>query len=217
MRRLLEQIPAICAVGIVCAGFESCEVDRETAQPKTSFSVSVDFGGGEERWSASAAQWVDYRSEYNEVVFYFEAKGQLPLVKGSISPAGATFPRSWEDNKYLYFEYYSRNWEKIGDALWDYQNNIPYGDWQVDNGTVNITSLSATHLSGTADLVMYNLVEYAIELKDDPERKLLKVKFTDIPINIGTRSGAIRGALEASGGSFSFENEKLPLRRALAN
>jgi hypothetical protein len=203
---------------MVCAGLESCEVNKKKfPDPDNSFSVSVDFGDGEEKWTAASAEWVDFRSEYNEVAFHFVADGQFPLVKGSITPEGATlFPRSWEENEYLYFEYYSRNWEKIGDALWDYQYNIPYGDWQVDSGTVTITSLTSTHLSGTADLVMYSLVEYAIELKENPATKPLKVTFTDVPLQTGTRSGAIRAALKTSDGSFSFEKEKLPPRRVLA-
>ena len=214
----MGKFSAVCVIAMACAGFESCVVDDKTTQSVTSFSVSVDFGNGEEKWSAASANWIDYRSEYNEVNLHFEADGQFPFVMGCITPLGKTvFPHSWEENEYLFFEYYSRKWEQIGDALRDYQRNVSYGDWQVENGTVTITSLTATHLSGTADLVMYDLVEYAIELNDDPAMKQLRVTFNNVPINMGTRSAAIRGALETSGGSFSFENDKLQLRRALAH
>ena len=209
MRRILERIPTIFAIGIVSTGLESCEVGRETAEPAASFSVSVDFGDGEEKWRAASANWNDLRSRYNEVNFHFEAKGQFPLVMGSIIPGGETiFPLSWDENEYLFFEYYSRNWENIGAALWDYELNIPYGDWQVDSGTVTITSLSATHLSGTADLVMYNLVEYAIEINDYPSTKPLKVTFDNVPINMGTRSEAVRGAAESPDRVFSFSAKR---------
>lgn len=133
---------------------------------------------------------------------------------GSIAPTGDTsFPSAWEDNKYLFFEYYSKNWEKIGAALWDYQLNIPYGDWQVDSGTVHITSITDEALSGTADLIMYDLVEYAIEMNDDPETKPLSVVFQNVPLHIGTRSGVIRSALEASDHSYSFSGEKMAVGR----
>jgi hypothetical protein len=218
MKTLAKKIMMMSAIGVVCAGFQSCEADEENApEPIAAFSVSVDFGEGEETWTANSASWIDYRIEYNEVNFQFKSDKQFPLVMGSITPSGETaFPQSWDDNEYLFFEYYSLNWAKIGDALWDRQLNIPYGDWQVDAGTVNITSLTDSHLSGTANLVMYNLVEYAIEMNDNPNVKSLTVTFNNVPLNIATRSGAINGAIESSDKSFSFSRDKARLREALA-
>jgi hypothetical protein len=194
------------AMGMVCAGFQSCEADKENApEPNNSYTVSVDFGNGEETWSATYANWEDYTNEYNEVNLHFEAEDQFPLVIGSVIPAGNTdFPTSWDDNEYLFFEYYSTDWEKIGSALMDYERGIPYGDWQVDSGTVTITSLTDTHISGTADLVMYDLVEYAIEMNDYPTLKPLKVTFSNVPIDGAMQNRAVTRSIETPDNSFSF-------------
>jgi hypothetical protein len=209
MKRIFEHISAICILGLLSTGVVSCETGKTTPLDSVPFSVLVNFGDGEEVWRAKSAYWVDYRSKYNEVNFHFEAESQFPAIAGIVMPAGETlFPESWSDNRYLFFEYFSQNWVNVASLLLDKEYNILYGDWQVDSGTVSITSINATHLSGKADLVMYDLVEYAIELNDNPRTKHLTVVFTDIPLNEAMQNDIVRGAVESPIRSMSFSGMK---------
>ena len=78
----------------------------------------------------------------------------------------------------------------------------------MDSGTVTISSITSTHLSGTADLVMYSLVDYAINGNDNPPTKPLSINFANVPLEAASRSATVREALEHPDRSFSFRRER---------
>ncbi len=188
MRRLIRT--AIAAVGmsaaLIAVACEERPVDGPSAE---THSVTVDFGDGEEFWTAVTANWFDYTALYGEVNFRFEAgSGELPAVVGCVLPVATTiFPESWDVDQYLFFEYYSSDWESVADILTDFGGDIPYGDWQTASGTVSLTK-SGTLYSGTAELLMYNLVDYLRDPDTTPVFKPLTVRFTNVPLAAASRT-----------------------------
>jgi hypothetical protein len=212
MRILYVKLPAIAvAAALLLASLASCEEQIENIasgniEPS---GISVNFGDGEDVWSASYSEWTDYRERYNEVNLYIESPTKFPTVIGSVIPEGTTlFPDSWDENEYLFFEYYSSKWPLVGAALQD--GGINYGDWQAESGTVSITDINDTQLSGTARLVMYDLYDFAVNGNESPETKSLTVTFTNVPIYFLAQFGSTtRSADNTTARTISFKGERM--------
>ncbi len=173
------------------AGLEACE-ENEINSPRTKkFTVSVDLNDGEETWDAIDAEWVDDRDRWGEVILYFYSPADYPVVRGCILPEETTeFPDVLEINRYLFFEYFSTRWPSVANDLTYYPYGIPdlVGDWQTESGTVTITSLTPTLMSGTANLVMYDHYDKILNKNDNPAKKTLMVTFTDVPLVAASQS-----------------------------
>lgn len=200
----IARLSALCVLALAPTGFESCVVGNNENVP--TFAVSINFGDGEELMTADRAEWEDNRELYGDVMLFFRY-GKRLLVSACVWPEGITvFPDEWLANEYLLFEYYSHRWESVKEAIRDNANNLPWGDWQVHSGTVTITALSSTHLSGRAELVMYDFYDYIVNRNDSPAKKLLTVDFSNIPISAGVKNNAVGGAQIARDLTFSFGN-----------
>ncbi|MDR2890594.1 MAG: fibronectin type III domain-containing protein [Alistipes sp.] len=173
-------------------------------------SVKVNFGGGDEVWDAVYAEWVDYRgTEYDDIDIYAEAvEFGYPNLMGCILPSGTTtFPDAWDIDEYTYFEYYSENWESVGEELFD--GEYYYGDWFVDGGEVTITSITATTLSYTADLVMFDYYDYEVNLNDYPATTTLVITAANVPmVEAEATNAAVRAAMASPDRTFSFKNDR---------
>ncbi len=191
MKALIKKIPALCACGMALAGFEACE-ENEINKPRTKkFTVSVDLNDGEETWDAAEAAWDDDRDQWGEVNLYFQSPNDYPVVMGCILPEGTTeFPGALELDRYLFFEYYSMRWPSVSRDLIYYQYGvpIPVGDWQTESGTVAVTSLTPTRISGTANIVLYDFYDKVVKENANPAKKTLTITFTDVPLHVASQS-----------------------------
>ncbi len=216
----LRRLSVLAAAFAITATLPSCEIeqdDNNMSQPynpthgSLSAAVEMNFGNGEETPLADYAEWEDLRDVYGEINITFRHEGRV-IAMACLRPGGTTqFPQDWAENDFLFFEYYSSDWESVKNDIYDHWNDISYGDWQVDNGTVTITSITETHLSGRANLVMYNLHDLLVKGDNSPEMKSLTITFDDIPLstssNIRPATASVHKAVATPRNGMAFRAE----------
>ena len=139
--------------------------------------VTVQFGNV--TWKATLAGVVNYNNQaFRLVASKTEPLFSYPTIHFTFRYSGTT---TFPTNDFIadYFEersfYFDENPEDI------------CGDWWGVEGSINVTSVNASKVSGNAQLEMVNAYQYFVEGNDEPDVKTLTLTFHNVePLVLST-------------------------------
>ena len=162
-------------------------------------SVTVQFGST--TWTAAYARAVDQGTGFTFIASQSASVLSLPSVYFFFKKTGTTtYSLADAMNGVSFAEY----WEKDIFSFENDPNEEPYGDWWAAAGSINVTSATASKVSGTAELLMVNMYQYVVEGREpeDVDAETLTVTFQNV--DIGTTFSAIKSFTERK----NFSNGK---------